>query len=789
MNTFKKIATTSCFVVVGLSLGSCELLGPKQAVKQTLAPVAKEQPDVVYKELQNKPPVTETMKPESELYPGTDRFVSGAAPQHRRTSPTGAGSYSLNFDDADLGEVAKVILSDILGQNYVLSPKVAGKVTLQTTEPLTKEELLPTLEMVLRMNNAALVKDGRIYHIEPAAEALYSSNISSARTGYQTRVIPVKNVAVQDIAEILKPLVHEKTILNVDGARNILVASGTADEMARVMDLVGTFDIDVLKGRSFGLFPLAHVDPETVIDELESIFYQKAKADESGFFQFIPIERLNAVLAVTHQARYLEDIESWVTRLDRANTASGGGVNVYKVQHVDAEELAGTLNEIFTGAARKDKSAKVAPGHKASTMTNKGPTSTGTQPTMPTGNLASFPFNQSDEHSSADNAPSGNPGASALNQPGENSSAGNAPSGNPGAFALNQSDKKSSASNQSAGDAHVANVGEVKIIADKANNAVVIVSTPREYDTILPVIKQLDIMPLQVLIDASVVSVRLTDNLQYGIEWFLRQGNTAIGSNLGSEGGLSGINLGDLAITGAQAFGTGGLSVVQNSGSVKAILHAQASKGNVDVISSPSLMVLNNQQAKINVGQQVPISTGSSSVPIAGGATPSLAQSNTIQYKDTGVTLEVTPRVNANGMVIMEIKQIVSSVVNIPTQDSTQTQQQTPTIDKKEIESSVAVLDGETIALGGLIDEQNTENKNGIPWLYQLPLIGPLFGSTKYDKIKNELVVLITPRVVKSKQDSRQVTDEFKRKLTGIYQDVSTYNYEPTMGEEGKQIP
>jgi general secretion pathway protein D len=265
----------------------------------------------------------------------------------------------------------------------------------------------------------------------------------------------------------------------------------------------------------------------------------------------------------------------------------------------------------------------------------------------------------------------------------------------------------------------------------------------------------------------------LTDNLQYGIEWFLRQGNTAVGSNLGGLGGFNkGINLGDLAITGAEAFGTGGLSLVQNSGSVKAILHAEASKGNVNVISSPSLMVLNNQEAKINVGQQVPISTGSTSTPLGGGVGGTLAVSNSIQYKDTGVTLEVTPRVNANGMVIMEIKQIVSSVVNIPTSGSTATQQQTPTIDKKEIESSVAVLDGETIALGGLIDEQNTENKNGIPWLYQLPLIGPLFGSTTYDKTKNELVILITPRVVKSKQDSRVISDEFKRKLTGIYQEV-----------------
>ena len=762
MNSYKKIATASCFVIVGLSLSSCELLAPKPVAKLPLTPVANEQlnskPDVVFKELQNKPPVTDTMKPKSELFPGTNRFVPGTAPQNRRTSPTGTGSYSLNFDEADLGEVAKVILSDILGQNYVLSPKVAGKVTLQTTEPLTKEELLPTLEMVLRMNNAALVKDGRIYHIEPAAEALYTSDMSSSRSGYQTRVIPVRNVAVQDIAEIIKPLVHEKTILNVDGARNILVASGTADEIARVIDMVDTFDIDVLKGRSFGLFPLAHVDPETMIDELEGIFYQKDKADESEFFQFIPIERLNAVLAVTHQASYLQDIENWVSRLDKANTATGGGVNVYKVQHADAEELAGTLNEIFTGAAKKDKSAKLAPGKKASSMTNKGSTNTGTSPTMPTGNLGSFAFNQADEDSSA----------------------GDAPSGDPGAFALNQTVQKSSGSNQPTGDAHVANVDDVRIIADKANNAIVIVATPRAYETILPVIKQLDILPLQVLIDATVASVTLTGNLQYGIEWFLRQGNTAIASNTTKAGLGDGISLNDLAISGTAAAATGGLSLVQNSGSVKAILHAQADKGNVNVISSPSLMVLNNQQAKINVGDQVPLQTGTSSVPIAGGATPSFAQSNTIQYKDTGVTLEVTPRVNANGMVVLELHQVVSSVV--PQGQVQGGVTSTATINKQEIESSVAVLDGETITLGGLITDNKTENKSGIPWLYELPLIGSLFGSTSYTNKKNELVVLITPRVVKSQQDSRMVTNEFKRKLTGIYQNESQTDYETTMG-------
>ncbi|WP_262964734.1 type II secretion system secretin GspD [Methylobacter psychrophilus] len=742
MNNFNKITTASCFLVMGLSLVSCELLPFKQVAKLPLNPIKKEQPEV-FSQLQNKPPVTETT---NELYPGTDRFVSGTLQQNRKTTPTGTGSYSLNFDEADLGEVAKVILGDILGKNYVLSPKVAGKVTLQTTEPLTKEELLPTLEMVLRMNNAALVKDSKIYHIEPSSEALFISDLNS-RSGYQTRVIPVKNVAVQDIADIMKPLVHEKTILNVDAKRNIMVASGTADEIARVIDLVGTFDIDVLKGRSFGLFPLSHVDPKTAIEELQTVFYQKSKSDKADFFQFIPIQRLNAILAVTYQARYLQDIENWILRLDKANTASGGGVNVYKVQHADAKKLAATLNQIFTGAKGKDTAASIAPGETADTLSNQDPTNTGNTPSS-----------TSNSSSNMSSSPSGNLGSFAVNQVDENSSAIN-----PGAFAANDSDKEALAGNLATAGGSISNMGKVKIIADEANNSIIIVATAQDYDVILPVITQLDMMPLQVLIDATVVQVSLTGNLQYGISWYFNEGNSQ--TLINSAASIAG------AVT------TGGLSTFYNAGSVKALLRAEASLDNINVISSPSLMVLNNQKAKINVGQQVPIATGSSTTPLSSGSiltSPTSVQSNTIQYKDTGVTLEVTPRVNANGMVIMKLKQIVSKVVTVT--DPTSTQTQSPTIDKKEVDSSVAVHDGETIVLGGLIDEGLTVNRTGIPWFYDLPVIGSLFGGTKKNNIKTELVILITPRVVASKQDSRVISNEFKRKLTGIYQEEASQN-------------
>lgn len=742
-----KIAVVTSIAVVGLSLVGCELIPFKQAAKLPLNTTNSNQSDEVFHQLENKAPVLE---PTKETYLGTDRYVSTTPQKSRAIATKGSGSYSLNFDDADLGEVAKVVLSDILGQSYVLSPKVTGKVTLQTTEPLTKEELLPALEMVLRMNNAALVKDGKIYHIEPTADALFTSDLSAKAAGYQTRVIPVKNVAVQDIVDIIKPLVHDKTILNVDGKRNILVASGTADEIARVIDMINTFDIDVLKGRSFGLFTLVHVDPETMIKELQGIFSQKGKGSDSDFFQFIPIKRLNAVLAVTRQAHYLDEVDSWVVRLDKVNTSSGGGVNVYKVQHADAKKLAATLNQIFASSKGSgDSSAKVAPGETAETLSSQDSSSGSNSSSLGSGSGSSLNSSDSSSDMSGSTRTSGYTNDSVT--------------ANLDVFAANGVDEDLTAIKDSSGGttgSAVGNIGKVKIIPDIPNNSIIIVASAQDYETILPVITQLDVMPLQVLIDATVVEVKLTNDLTYGISWYLNH-----------TGGSEQLGGAATAAAAAAAAGTGGFSALYSSGAVKALLNTEAKASNLNVISSPSLMVLNNEKAKINVGQQVPIQTSTSSLPVSGGgvlASPSIALGSSIQYKDTGVTLEVTPRVNANGMVNMKLKQVVSNVVE---KAATTGVTSSATFDKKEITSSVAVNDGETIVLGGLIADDVTNSKSGFPLLNELPYIGSLFGNTKKGNIKTELVVLITPRVVKSKQDSRTISGEFKRKLTGIYQD------------------
>ncbi len=674
-------------------------------------------------QLQNKPAANDALKPKSELYPSSDYAVPAATEQAHQNAvdKKGKGEFSLNFDDADLGEVAKVVLSDILGQNYVLSPKVTGKVTLQTTHPLSKEELLPTLEMVLSMNNAALVKDGTIYHIEPLNDALYSANFGSNRggkSGYQVRVIPVKNVAVDNISDLIKPLLHDKTLLSVDSRRNLLVVSGAADELARIMDMVNTFDIDILKGRSFALFPLAHVDAETLIKELEEVFYKKAKNDDDQFFRFIPIERLNAVLAITHQARYLKDIEQWVTRLDRANSTTGGGVNVYKVQHVDAVELADTLNDIFGNGSSNSSSSrrtkpKLANDKKAGELTNKSTDKTDTKKTT----------------------------------------------------------TQRTTSNSNTGDAKVSNVGDVRIIADETNNSLIIVATAQEYEIIRPIISQLDVMPLQVLVDATIVEVTLTDNLKYGLQWYFNHNNG--GGNSMNSNKLDALSTSTLASAAATAATGGfGYSFLSKSSDIGAVLSAQASNNNVNVISSPSIMVLNNQEASIQVGEEISLSTGTVGVGVSGivsGNTLPLTQN---QQRKTGVKLKIKPRVNANGLVTMDVTQSVEDVA-----DSVKSGEINPRISTREIDSSIVIQSGESIVLGGLIKDKNVNGEGGIPLLHEIPVLGTLFGNKNKDGNKTELVVLITPRVVKSRQDAGLITDEFKRKLSGIYEGDNATNH------------
>lgn len=727
-------------LALALSLAGCEYMGPKMHKKLPLpeaTPMRAE--DFVGTESENAPLNGKTRV---EIFSGEEATVKPVATPDSSSQPKakkGKGEYNLNFDDADLGEVAKVILGDILGQNYSISPQVSGKVTLQTSESLTREELLPTLDMLLSINNASLVNQAGMYLIKPSNEALYSSSFkvfgnSRLPGGYQLRVIPVKNVAASEMSEVLKPLLPEKALLHVDSNRNLLMVAGSGTDLMRVQDVVSTFDIDILKGRSFALYSLANVDAGKVIDELQQIFARKSggegkdKAEVDSFFRFIEIERLNAILAITHQPRYLNDIETWVNRLDKTDSAAGGGVYVYRCQHVSAPELAETLSNIFgtVGSTKRSRSTSIAAGHKSVTASNKA--------------------------SGASTSSSGSSSSS---------------SGGTSKMTLDPKSNESSALSSglsgsgSTSDEHK----NLKIIADEGNNALIIVGSAQEQALVQRTIKQLDVLPLQVVVDTTIVSVTLTDELKYGIQWYLNH------ENGGNNQAASGTGLEKTIADVAAGVATGGFSYMFTSGSgdIRAVLNAEANDNKINVLSSPSLMVLNNQEASIQVGDKVPIRT-SQSTNTSGNTSDinNLIQTSSIAMQETGITLSVRPRVNASGLVLMDIVQNVDEAVatKISNIDS-------PTISQRQIKSSVAVQNGETIVLGGLISEKDKAEQFGIPILHQIPFLGPLFGSTSKSKDKTELVILLTPRVIKSREDAQQITSEFKRKLSNIYEDAA----------------
>jgi general secretion pathway protein D len=417
-----------------------------------------------------------------------------------------------------------------------------------------------------------------------------------------------------------------------------------------------------------------------------------------GVVRLVPIERLNAVLAISPQTHYLEQMRAWVTRLDRPGQGSDKHIFVYAVQHGRASDLAATLAKALFG---KGGSANTTPrplpqpipdmqAGPGGALGAAGP-SLSTPPPAPT----SSPIADATQFSGA--------------MPGENSGA----------------------------------LGPVTITADEPNNALVIVATPQQYASLETALSRLDVTPLQVLLEAAIVEVTLTNNLSYGVQYYFQVGTQH--QIVLSDSGSSAI---------APVYPN--FSYVFTGNNIKVVLDALSSITKVEVLSSPELMVLNNQTASLQVGDQVPIL----SQQAVGVTTSQGSIVNSVQYENTGVILQVTPRVNRSGEVMMDISQEVSDVSSTTTSDI-----DSPTIEQRKITSTVAVQDGETVALGGLISKSRTHSKTGIPFLQEIPVLGNAFRDTQDNDTKTELLVLITPHVVDSIERARSVTDELRHRL------------------------
>ncbi len=682
----------------------------------------------------------------AELFPGNGQFIDTAAAGRRAYAVTRDGDVTLNFQASDIQEVVKSILGDILKFNYTIDDKVKGQVYLQTSAPLARDALIPMLEAVLRMKGAVLINSGDLYKIVPEADALSSAVSPDVRVfrdrGFQLLVVPLRYIAVSEMRKILEPLKPSNGSIQSDEQRNLLLLAGTQTELAHLMKTVKIFDVNQLKGMSVGLFRLGASDPKTMIKELHEVMGNGDQAALSGMLRFAAVERLNALLVITPQQEYLEQAKLWIERLDQVGDATAVSLHVYRVQNSRAVHMADLLTQLFTGQRRRADTApaeRLAPGMVPAVI--QSPVKTDSIPTRdgaPTPVAAARP---------------GSPLVAAM------------------ARRVDAEAASTSARPRALGEGDL-EVGEVNIIADDTNNALLVKASTPDYAKIEKAIKKLDVLPLQVLVETTIVDVELTGDFSFGLEWFFK-------SKLDSKRGRGLLDLG------ASGIGplTPGFSytIVDSADLVRGALNTLASEGKTNILSSPSLMVLDNRTASIRVGDQVPIRTSEGSSIATSGEQPIIA--STIEMRDTGVLLEVTPRVNASGVITMEIVQ----EVNDPEQTTT-SGIDSPTINQRRIQTTVAVQSGESIVLGGLIRDRRARGKTGVPGLRNIPVLGWLFGSRNKSAQRSELVVLITPTAVRDQSEARAVTEEFRDKMKSVFQyhDAVKGGQVPTMLEERK---
>ena len=597
----------------------------------------------------------------------------------------------LSFDNMPIEDALNAILGDILKQRFIVEAPLTGNLTLQSSGPIKVSDLFPILETTLKSRGASIIAESDYVRIVPLSQAQRQGRMMSkgSAIGFGIQVQPLIHIVASEMARILEPIAPEGSILRVDRTRNLLVLSGTQRELSSLVETIELFDVDWLSGMSFGVYPLKSTEPDALIADLEAVFAAGGQNPAEGGVSFLPNQRLKSIIAITPTPSVLRHVESWISRLDAIGTQTTEQLYVYDVQNGTAAELAQVLQSVLGGGgASRSVSRSVAPNIPTRRLSNEGEriSSTGTS----------------------------RPSAAQVS----------------GFEVGNESSLISGES--------------VSIFPYDSKNSLVIVATADDYANIETILKKLDVVSNQVLLEATIAEVTLRDELQFGLQWFFQNGD--------SEATLTNSNIGGVN----SVFP--GFSYIFSQQDARVALNALSSVTDVNVISSPSLMVLDNQTAILQVGDEVPVVTQQSVTNSVN--TPIF---NSITFRDTGVILRVTPRVNDSGLVLLDIEQEVSSVVETVTSGI-----DSPTIQQRRIETTVAVNDGESLALGGLIESGVIRTSSGVPILSDLPVLGRLFKTQTDRDERTELLVIITPRVIRNQDEARKVTDEYRRRLNTL---------------------
>jgi general secretion pathway protein D len=662
--------------------------------------------------------------------------------------PAGSGDgYELNFENTPITTVAKVILGDILGAGYTIDPRVQGTISLASGRPVPKSDILYVLENALRVGNVVLVRDTAGYRLVPLGEAIGSGNIdsdpASAEPGYGISVVPLQHISAQTLIKLLDSFATKPGAVRADFGRNMLLVQGTGPERRAAIETVLSFDREWLRGQSVGIYPVHNSTPEPVITELEKIVDSGEGGLSQNMIKFQPVSRMNSILVVTRKPELLKTAASWITRLDSADAPTG--VRVYRVRYGEARQMARVLNDIFVGGsstALDSPTNQIAPG-SGTTMT-----SSGDQPTF--GSQSAFGGQGSSSRVRQQlGVPPPDP---------RGLGAGQTPNGQAvGGFAAAPLD----AHGGGAGGAPL--LAGIRITADTVNNTLLIYANQENYRIVERTIRQIDRPQMQVAIDATVAEVTLNNNLNYGVQFFLTSQDLGFRPDQGSA-----LNSSATQPPGVTAAGVAGAFLnrafpgfnflIGPEGQPRMILDALHAVTSVKVLSNPSVVVIDNQPATLQVGDEVPISTGSATV-----LTTNNTIVNTIDYRNTGIILRVNPRINVNGNVRLEIEQEISNVA--PTAGANSL---TPTVSQRRVKSSISVQSGQTVLLAGLISERQQRGSTGLPLLDQLP--GPLsgiFSDQTNALVRTELIIFIRPQIIRDSVDAHFVAEELRSKLRG----------------------
>ena len=667
------------------------------------------------------------------IYPGNDQTVNLAP---RAPTSVGGQKISLNFDRAPLSDVVQSIVGDILKKPYSLSGDLPGDVTLRTTSPVAQADVGAILEALLSARGLGMVTDAQgTVHIGPN-DALKGIPSRPGQTiGRGLSVVPLQHIGAREMADILKPLMAPDALVRVDTLRNLLVVQGTQTQIQSWLDLVHTFDVNALAGMSFGIFALENAEVNEIAKALELLAARGDSPIEGGM-RILPVERLNSLLVIAPRKQMLDTVKTWIDRLDQApDSALQPQVHVYAVQHGSATQMANVLGALFgskTAAANNNARGALAPGLG-------GASASTTRATTPAARTTA---------SGASGTAGTTAAAGTANRSGTSTGATGSTGLSP-ATSLGASSQATLAAAATSQQASAIDLeGDVRIVADDTTNSLLVHASRRAYRRIESAIRQMDIAPSQVLIEASIIEVSLTDKLQYGLQWYF---NDSLGGRLSGSTGTGSLVRGTTSALSRVLPGFN-YTITDAAGSVRAVLSALASETGLKVVSSPSLLALDRQAAEIRVGNQQPI-LSSTTTTDGGNVTQA------VTYKDTGVLLRVVPRINSNGLVTLDIAQEVTDVGGIDTATGQRSFLQ------RSLQSRIAIPSGQTAVLGGLIRDNTSNNQSGLPGLSKIPGIGALFGATEKSIDRTELLVVLTPRVLENARQLTDISDEIRARL------------------------